>query len=270
MTVAMAGEDPMPMSAALKLAPRANCDPAAEQDEGGACRHVHEVTEPGREPDAREPDNEPDSEGGPDMAEAGLEGGSRRLGSRPPSLPGEERNGRPMIGNGRVQDADDQNGHHEKETRGQTCVRAPASEVFRQGFEFAQRLPRGDLALRGGVAEAMLHVVLDQRPLGRMDDALHGLHLLREFEAGALVLEHLQDGGELAMRLLQAVDDFRVRSVFHATPYPLGGRGSSVTPFRAFSATPALGDAHWPARCRRKTCGSSPTVRRRARRTHRS
>jgi len=56
----------------------------------------------------------------------------------------------------------------------------------------------------------MLHVVLDQRPLGRMDDALHGLHLLREFEAGALVLEHLQDGGELAMRLLQAVDDFRV------------------------------------------------------------
>lgn len=81
-------------------------------------------------------------------------------------------------------------------------------------------------ALAQGVADAMLHMIPNQRALGVVDDAFHGLKLLREVHAGSAIGKHREDGGKLTVCLLQLPNDGGVRSMLPRTPYPLGGRVS--------------------------------------------
>ena len=70
-------------------------------------------------------------------------------------------------------------------------------------------------ALAYGIADAMLHVILNQRALRVVDHAFNGLKLLRQIEAGAPAIEHGEDGRKLTVGLFQPFDDFRVRGMLH-------------------------------------------------------
>src|ERR1700722_11965493 len=91
-----------------------------------------------------------------------------------------------------------------------------ALKIFRQGLEFAQRLLGTQAALTQRVAETMLHMVVNERFFRPVDDAFDGLKLLGELHAGAAVREHGEHRGELALRLLQTLNDLGMRDVPHS------------------------------------------------------
>src|SRR6185437_3478484 len=99
------------------------------------------------------------------------------------------------------------------------------SEVLREGFKLAKRLLSAQAAFANRIANAVLHVVLDQRALGVVDHALHRLKLLRQFETRPAFGKHGQKRTELALGLLQSLDKIRVRSVLHDQYLPPRGEG---------------------------------------------
>ena len=71
-----------------------------------------------------------------------------------------------------------------------------ASEVFGESFELAHRL------LGAHVADAVLHVILDQRPLRGVDDALDRLKLLRQVRARPTFGDQAENAVDLSAHLL--------------------------------------------------------------------
>jgi hypothetical protein len=213
-------------AATLQLAPRPDRDPAAEQHQGKAGHNVHHVTETRGERDPGKPDDQGDDERGHDVTRSRHQGSARRLATGPATLPGNEGDRHPMVGDDGMQHTNGGDRENEENRRVVTGSDSmAASEIFGQSFELVQCLRGVHAATAHGITNAMFHMVLDQRPLSVVDDAFHGLKLLRQIKAGATILEHGEDRGELAMSLLQPFDDVGVRDVLHTPPYPLGGRG---------------------------------------------
>ena len=64
------------------------------------------------------------------------------------------------------------------------------------------------IAIRGGMVfvQAMVHVIVDQRPLGVGDGLLDRLQLLRDLEAGLAVLDHADHGPQMTVGTFQPGD----------------------------------------------------------------
>ncbi|VVT27840.1 conserved hypothetical protein [Sphingomonas aurantiaca] len=86
-----------------------------------------------------------------------------------------------------------------------------ASPVFRDCPELLDRLLRS-LALFG-VDQAVIDMIVDQCPLGACDGILNRLELLRQFDTGAVFIDHTDDAAEVTGCPVQAFDDGRVTVV---------------------------------------------------------
>lgn len=93
------------------------------------------------------------------------------------------------------------------------AMRRSELQIFRNFLE----LPDSNVCLTRVVAhevlETMVDVVVDERLLGVPDGFLHREELLRDVEAAALLLEHRNDAFEMALGALDALQNFRMRSM---------------------------------------------------------
>ena len=64
-----------------------------------------------------------------------------------------------------------------------------------------------------GMDEAMIDVVIDKRALGAGDSILDRLELLRDIDAGPLLLDHPNDAAKMTGSPVQPLDDRRMTSV---------------------------------------------------------
>ena len=74
------------------------------------------------------------------------------------------------------------------------------SEVAGDGFQL--------VAIRGGMVfvKAMVHVIVDERPLGVGDGLLDRLQLLGDVKAGLAVLDHADHGPQMTVSTFQPGD----------------------------------------------------------------
>ena len=63
--------------------------------------------------------------------------------------------------------------------------------------------------------QAVVDVIVDQRPLGVDDRLLNRVQLLSQVHAGPALLDHLHDAAQMAFRPLEPIDDLRVGRVQH-------------------------------------------------------
>ena len=61
--------------------------------------------------------------------------------------------------------------------------------------------------------EAMIDMIVDEGALGAGDGALDGLELLRDINAGPLVLDHADDAAQMTGSAVEPLDDRRVTGV---------------------------------------------------------
>lgn len=59
----------------------------------------------------------------------------------------------------------------------------------------------------------MVDMIVDERALGAGDSILHRLELLREIDAGPLLLDHPDDTAQMAGRTVQPLDYGRMTGV---------------------------------------------------------
>ena len=87
------------------------------------------------------------------------------------------------------------------------------SEVFRNFPEFRERLPL--IAWQGTDSrlEAIVDVILDQRPLCLADRLFDSVQLLGDVKARAAPLDHLGNAAQMSLRAFQALEDLRVTGV---------------------------------------------------------
>ena len=64
-----------------------------------------------------------------------------------------------------------------------------------------------------GMYQAMIDVVVDERPLGAGKSSLDRLELLRDIDAGPLLLDHPNDAAQMTGSPVQPLDDRRVTGV---------------------------------------------------------
>jgi hypothetical protein len=101
--------------AAPQLAPCRDTDPPAEGDESDTRSRIHPLAEARGKGDTGSPNNQPDDQGGRDVAGAGQQGGAGRLALRPAALPGNQGDRHPMVGHNGMKHADDGDGEDEQE-----------------------------------------------------------------------------------------------------------------------------------------------------------
>ena len=58
-----------------------------------------------------------------------------------------------------------------------------------------------------GVNEAMIDVIIDQRPLGAGNGVLDGLELLRDIDARSPLFDHCGDTSQMPVRTIESLDD---------------------------------------------------------------
>ena len=105
--------------------------------------------------------------------------------------------------------------------------------------------------------KAMVDMVVYQRSLGVGDGFFHRLQLLRDLQAAAVTLQHQNDAFKMALRALEALDDFGVCGVCgHARMLsPWCGCGKSGEKWGRrrflwhFYLTPEQMDIYNPRRC---------------------
>ena len=85
------------------------------------------------------------------------------------------------------------------------------SPIFRDRPELLDRVLRSVPFL--GMGEAMIDMIVDKRALRAGDGVLDRLKLLREIDAGSLLLDHPDDAAQMAGRTVQPLDDGRVTGV---------------------------------------------------------
>jgi multidrug resistance efflux pump len=100
-----------------QLEPRRDRDPTAERDQGEAREQRDRVSEPSRDGDAGDPDDEPDRQGRDHVAGSGAQCGAGGLASRPAALTGDQGDRHPVVGDQRVQHADGRHGRHQQNLR---------------------------------------------------------------------------------------------------------------------------------------------------------
>jgi len=61
----------------------------------------------------------------------------------------------------------------------------------------------------------MIDVIVDQGRLGAFDSLLHGLHLLRDDQAIAAAIDHVDDAAKMALGAFEALADLGVAGVEH-------------------------------------------------------
>ncbi|MFT6568572.1 MAG: hypothetical protein ACJAWY_000261 [Sphingomonas echinoides] len=91
--------------------------------------------------------------------------------------------------------------------------------VFRNRTELSDRVLSAFAFL--GVDKAMVDMVVDECPLGARDSVLDRLKLLRDVDAGALLLDHPDDTAQMAGGPIQAFDDSRVTGVSIVSHAPM-------------------------------------------------
>lgn len=166
------------------------------------CQSIHHVAEARGELDAGNPNDQRYDERGYDVARPRRQGCACRLAARPAALPGNECDRNPMVGDGGMQHAHDGYGENEENGRSR-CGTGQHSGLTDIWTGLCTRAAHPPHACRPAqrIADAVFHVVLDQRPFGFVNNAFHGLKLLGQFEAG---------------------------------PYPLGGRQSTTVQIQSF------------------------------------
>ena len=101
----------------------------------------------------------------------------------------------------------------------------PSPEVSGDFAEFRHGLPRFGRIAFNSMRQTVIDVVVDEGLLGRRDRLLDSLELLGEVEASSTVLHHLDDGAQMALGALEALDDGGmrgmgdVRHVFDLSPW---------------------------------------------------
>ena len=61
--------------------------------------------------------------------------------------------------------------------------------------------------------KAVIDMIVDQRALGAGDCTFDGLELLRDVDAGSLLLDHPYDAAQMTRRSVEALDDRRMVGV---------------------------------------------------------
>ena len=79
------------------------------------------------------------------------------------------------------------------------------SPIFRDRPELLDRVLRSVPFL--GMGEAMIDMIVDKRALRAGDGVLDRLKLLREIDAGSLLLDHPDDAAQMAGRTVQPLDE---------------------------------------------------------------
>lgn len=145
------------------------------------------------------------------MADTGLKHRSGGFAFRPASLPRNEGDRNPMVGNNRVRDADHADRHNEEKPRTESQG-GRASEILGELLQFAH----GGLGVGLGPFKTMLEMVVDQFTFGVADGALDREELLGDLNAGLGVLDHRDNGAQMALRALEPLRNFRMAGVLHA------------------------------------------------------
>src|SRR5271170_3211314 len=101
--------------AAAQLAPCRDTDPSTEGDESDTGSRIYPMAEARGKGDTGSPNDQPDDQGGRDVAGACKQGGAGRLAFRPTALPGKQGDRHPMVGHNGMKHADDGDGEDEQE-----------------------------------------------------------------------------------------------------------------------------------------------------------
>src|SRR3984893_4848612 len=96
---------------------------------------------------------------------------------------------------------------------GENPTSAPASQILRDQLEVAQRSPAFRAGRRKRLFEAVAHVIVYQGLFGAFNGAFHGLQLLGDLSARPALLDHFNDGFEMAVGTFQTSGNRGMRVV---------------------------------------------------------
>src|SRR5262245_24996693 len=89
------------------------------------------------------------------------------------------------------------------------------SQVLAERLEFGQSSARRLAVGVHGIVETMVDVIVDQLALGIADRGLDRVQLLGKLQAGPAVLDHANQGAQMTLGTLQALDDVRMACVLN-------------------------------------------------------